>query len=439
VRRLLFTFAGLLVLCSVGAWILAQPIRPLEIVLHLMPVALAILLSMYVVEMVGVTERALPPLNVESLFWAVATSCIVMAIGYSVIPTYAPSTQLVCAAPVAATLCVYLHRKWVEFRGRGKGKVVAALFAGSRSDALSGMAELAQTPEIGVKVVVLPEEERDRSPLAGLPVLTPLESSERVEEEGIHLFVVANARDEDLRGVLASCAGSGCIIDGVHELVAKMHGQVHLGTGDAVALLGRITNRASRFTFQRALDLLIVALVAAPAAVLGLLVALAVRLTSPGPALYRQTRVGRWNREFGILKFRTMRVDAENMTGPVWAQKNDPRVTPVGRVLRRTRLDELPQLWNVLVGDMSIVGPRPERPAFVASLREEIPFYDARHAVRPGLTGWAQVRYQYGGSVEDARTKLSYELFYIFNRSLTFYCTVLLETVKVLVFQRGGR
>jgi lipopolysaccharide/colanic/teichoic acid biosynthesis glycosyltransferase len=301
------------------------------------------------------------------------------------------------------------------------------------------MAELADAPEIGVSLVVLPEDERDRSPIAGLPVLAPAESSARVAEEEVHLFVVANARDEDLRGVLAACAGAGCIIDGVHELVAKMHGRVHLETGDAVTLLGRITNRANRFALQRGLDLLIVAVAAAPAILLGLLVAIAVKLTSRGPVLYRQRRVGRWNREFEILKFRTMRVGAEKATGPVWAQKDDPRVTSLGGVLRRTRLDELPQLWNIVAGDMSIVGPRPERPAFVESLREAIPLYDARHAVRPGLTGWAQVRYQYGGSVEDARTKLSYELFYIFNRSLTFYFTVLLETVKVLVFQRGGR
>ena len=167
-------------------------------------------------------------------------------------------------------------------------------------------------------------------------------------------------------------------------------------------------------------------------------VALLVRLTSKGPALYSQKRVGRWGREFTIYKFRTMSVDAEQATGPVWAQANDPRITPLGRFLRKTRLDELPQFWNVLRGDMSLVGPRPERMKFVENLRVEIPFYDVRHAVRPGITGWAQIRYPYGSTVKDAKRKLEYELFYIANRSSAFYFAVMLETLKVILFRRGG-
>ena len=149
-----------------------------------------------------------------------------------------------------------------------------------------------------------------------------------------------------------------------------------------------------------------------------LLVALAIRLTSPGPVLYHQQRVGQHGRIFIVHKFRSMRQDAEADTGAVWAQANDPRVTPIGRFLRRTRLDELPQLWNVLVGDMSFVGPRPERPEFVEELTKQIPFYGQRHVVKPGLTGWAQVRYTYGASVEDAMEKLQYDLFYIKNLSM---------------------
>ena len=163
------------------------------------------------------------------------------------------------------------------------------------------------------------------------------------------------------------------------------------------------------------------------------------KLTSRGPALFAQTRVGRWGREFTIYKFRTMRVDAEKETGPVWATQDDPRVTKIGKFLRKTRLDEIPQLFNVIRGDMSLIGPRPERPHFVRNLSKTIPYYDARHAVRPGLTGWAQVRYQYGSDDEDARNKLSYELYYILHRSTVFYFAVLLETVKVVLFQRGSR
>src|SRR5262249_39650143 len=144
-----------------------------------------------------------------------------------------------------------------------------------------------------------------------------------------------------------------------------------------------------------------------------LLVAAAVRLTSKGPALYHQQRVGRQGRLFTVHKFRSMQQDAERETGAVWASSADSRVTRLGRVLRRTRLDELPQLWNVLKGDMSLVGPRPERPEFIAQLEEQVPYYGLRHSVRPGLTGWAQVRYTYGASVEDTLEKLQYDLFYI--------------------------
>jgi sugar transferase (PEP-CTERM system associated) len=169
------------------------------------------------------------------------------------------------------------------------------------------------------------------------------------------------------------------------------------------------------------------------------LAALAVKLTSPGPVLYEQQRVGMNGRVFTIYKFRSMRADAEAGTGAVWATPgHDPRVTTVGRILRRTRIDELPQLWNVLRGEMSLVGPRPERPEFVWTLSEQIPFYGQRHAVRPGLTGWAQVRYAYGASVEDSMEKLQYDLYYIKNRSLALNLYIIFETLKTVLVRSGS-
>jgi exopolysaccharide biosynthesis polyprenyl glycosylphosphotransferase len=167
------------------------------------------------------------------------------------------------------------------------------------------------------------------------------------------------------------------------------------------------------------------------------LVAIAIRLTSPGPVLYSQRRVGKDGKPFTIYKFRSMRINAEAASGAVWSQPGDPRVTPMGRFLRRTRIDELPQLWNVLKGDMSFVGPRPERPEFVEDLSRQIPFYGQRHAVRPGLTGWAQVRHRYGSSVDDSQEKLQYDLFYIKHMSTTFDLFIVLETIKT-VLVRGG-
>jgi sugar transferase (PEP-CTERM system associated) len=199
--------------------------------------------------------------------------------------------------------------------------------------------------------------------------------------------------------------------------------------------------RASRWTrfIKRIIDLsisLIGLIVAFP---LMVLTAIAVKLDSPGPALYSQARIGENGRIFKIYKFRSMQVDAEEDGMPVWAREDDPRITRVGRFIRVTRLDELPQLWNVMSGDMSFVGPRPERPFFVEQLAREIPFYLQRHAVKPGLTGWAQVKYQYGSSIEDATEKLRYDLYYIKHLSIFFDLTIVLDTVKVILFGKGAK
>jgi sugar transferase (PEP-CTERM system associated) len=167
------------------------------------------------------------------------------------------------------------------------------------------------------------------------------------------------------------------------------------------------------------------------------MLALAVRLTSAGPVLYKQPRVGKDGRVFTIYKFRSMRQDAEAGTGAVWATKDDARVTVVGRFMRRTRLDEIPQFWNVLRGDMSLVGPRPERPEFVQALTADIPFYGQRHVVKPGLTGWAQVSYAYGASVEDALQKLQYDLYYIKNLSIALDMFIIFKTIKTVMLRLG--
>lgn len=170
---------------------------------------------------------------------------------------------------------------------------------------------------------------------------------------------------------------------------------------------------------------------------LWILAYLGIKLTMPGPALFSQERVGKDEIPYTIYKFRSMRLDAEK-DGPKWATQNDDRVTPFGRFLRRTRIDELPQLWNVLRGDMSLVGPRPERAVFVSQLIREVPYYALRFQVRPGLTGWAQVNYRYGASVDDTRVKLSYDLFYIQGRSLSLFAVTLLKTVQTVLFKPGS-
>jgi sugar transferase (PEP-CTERM system associated) len=198
--------------------------------------------------------------------------------------------------------------------------------------------------------------------------------------------------------------------------------------------------RVSRLVrwMKRTIDLVFSLVLAVLAFPFMVLTALAIAIESGRPVLYCQERVGENGKAFTLCKFRSMRLDAEKEGTPMWATAGDTRVTRVGRVIRKTRLDELPQLWNVLRGDMSFVGPRPERPYFVAELAKDIPFYQQRHAVKPGLTGWAQVKYRYGSSLEDAMEKLRYDLYYIKHLSIFFDLTIVFDTVKVVLFRKGA-
>ena len=199
-----------------------------------------------------------------------------------------------------------------------------------------------------------------------------------------------------------------------------------------------LNTRGSLRRLKRALDVLCSLMLLIPAAPIMLLTAIAIRLESPGPVIYKQDRVGLFEKEFTVYKFRSMRTDAEK-NGAVWAMKNDTRVTRVGRFIRKVRIDELPQIWNILKGDMSFIGPRPERMTFVQELKKEIPYYSIRHTVKPGLTGWAQVCYPYGASIEDSLHKLEYDLYYIKNISILLDITIIMKTVGVVLFPKGAR
>ncbi len=199
-----------------------------------------------------------------------------------------------------------------------------------------------------------------------------------------------------------------------------------------------LNTRGSLRRLKRALDVMISLMLLIPAAPVMLLTALAIRLESRGPVIYKQDRVGLFEKEFTVYKFRSMRTDAEK-NGAVWAKEHDDRVTRVGHFIRKVRIDELPQIWNILKGDMSFIGPRPERMTFVENLKKEIPYYSLRHTVKPGLTGWAQVCYPYGASVEDAMRKLEYDLYYIKNISILLDITIILKTVGVVLFPKGAR
>lgn len=267
--------------------------------------------------------------------------------------------------------------------------------------------------------------------------------AETVHRERAHQLVISLS---ERRGVLPvreilRCKLAGVdVVDGV-SFYEQMTGKLLLESIQPSWFLFGDGFRVTDFMrfHKRLLDLLLSFFGILLVAPLLPLIALAIKLDSPGPVLFRQLRVGEGEKLFYVAKFRSMRQDAEAATGAVWAQENDPRVTRLGRLLRKTRLDELPQLFNVLLGEMSLVGPRPERPEFVEKLNQSIPYYSKRHFVKPGVTGWAQIRYPYGASEADALEKLRYDLYYVKNYSLMFDLTIILETVKVCLFGRGGR
>jgi exopolysaccharide biosynthesis polyprenyl glycosylphosphotransferase len=282
--------------------------------------------------------------------------------------------------------------------------------------------------------IATPEAAADGGPtiVGGYDDLSRLVSSLRIEKA----IVVSGTREAHLRvDEVLSLRRSGLAVEDGTSLYEALTGRVLVEKLTPGWLI--FANEFERGEFSRRVRRVIGAVLAGAALILltplFAVLALAIKLDSRGPVLFRQKRTGERGVVFDILKFRTMREDAEKETGAVWAGENDPRVTRVGRILRATRLDELPQLWNVWRGDMFFVGPRPERPEFVAKLSREVPYYAQRHAVKPGITGWAQINYRYGSTVEDAAVKLEYDLFYIQNVSLLLDLKIVIGTIRVVL------
>ncbi|MBK9153706.1 MAG: TIGR03013 family PEP-CTERM/XrtA system glycosyltransferase [Chloracidobacterium sp.] len=221
----------------------------------------------------------------------------------------------------------------------------------------------------------------------------------------------------------------------------RVTGQVHLDMLRPSWLIfsGRDRNTRTILVFREIINRVLALIGLVLSLPIALVAALIIKLESAGDVFYRQERVGKGGAVFELLKFRSMRQDAEADGKPVWASSDDDRVTRFGKFIRKVRIDEIPQFWNILKGEMSFIGPRPERPHFVAELAEQVPFYEHRHLVAPGLTGWAQIKYPYGASVEDAREKLQYDLYYIKNQSLALDAIIIFETVKTVLFGKGGR
>lgn len=349
------------------------------------------------------------------------------------------------ALPLALTLMVGWRLSIHWFLGHPDfGERI--LIVGSGNLAVEVAREVLDRPDAGYRIVGFVGTDAD---LLGKSLINPRvigitsELIDVVKRENIDRIVVAMG---ERRGLLPtdmllqlSLAGTVSIEEGA-TFYERITSRVSLnmmrpswlifsGRGRQARLSGLLRSFVHRFVA------LVGGILSLPIA---LLAALLIKLDSRGPVFYRQERVGNNGKRFVLLKFRSMRVDAEQ-SGPVWASKDDDRTTRVGRIIRKVRIDEIPQFWNILRGEMAFVGPRPERPHFVAQLAQEIPYYEQRHLIPPGLTGWAQIKYPYGASIEDARQKLQYDLFYVKNQSLMLDAIVLFETIKIIIFGRGGQ
>jgi len=303
---------------------------------------------------------------------------------------------------------------------------------------------LAEHPETGLKVIGYVDNVESEVELPGGPMLGPISELRQIvnETKPERIVVGMSERRERLPvNQLLDLRLSGIPIEDSLTTYEATFGRISTRELRPSQLIfsTELGPNPGRVALQSVYSMAIAIVAAVLTSPIMLLVAALVRLTSPGPALFRQQRVGKNDVVFTLYKFRSMYRDAEAASGAVWAKRDDPRVTPAGRWLRRLRLDELPQLFNVLKGDMSIVGPRPERPEFVAELAERIPYYRQRHCVKPGITGWAQINLQYGDTVEDTITKLEYDLYYIKNLAPALDLFIMFHTAKVMLLWRGAR
>jgi sugar transferase (PEP-CTERM system associated) len=303
---------------------------------------------------------------------------------------------------------------------------------------------IAAFPEKGVSVIGVLTDDEIPADGVGAKFLGRVDALREVVSATHPTRIVVGMRERRNRlpvGDLLELRYTGNMIEEAPSTYERLCGRVCMKELRPSQLIysGEFSRRRRVVFYQNTANFMIALTGVILAAPLMLLTALAVRLSSPGPILYRQRRVGMDGAPFTVFKFRSMWVDAEAKTGAVWAAKDDPRITPVGRVIRKIRFDELPQLFNVLRGEMSIVGPRPERPEFVRTLSEQIPYYRHRHAVRPGITGWAQINHKYGDTLEDTIIKLEYDLYYIKNMCFSMDTYIMFHTIKAMLLSRGAQ
>ena len=381
---------------------------------------------------------------------AIGATSLILGIAYWLFPLLVVEQGVFLLTALLAILLVMAWRSTFDVITRHLAPRERLLLVGTSPAAIVLARELFERrQELGVDIVgfVDPDPARVGAPVINPGVVGTIDDIPSLASRFSVDRVVVSLSDErgklPMDRLLDVRLRSGVLFDHLASVYEEYTGKIALENLRPSWLVFSTGFRKGRLLMlaKRASDIVAAVCGLILASPLMVMSALLVKLESPrDPILYHQERVGLNGEPFTIHKFRTMGTDAEARTGPVWSGGDqDPRITSVGRFMRKTRLDEIPQLWNVLGGDMSLIGPRPERPAFVEQLTQQIPFYGQRHVIKPGLTGWAQVRYSYGSSVEDAIEKMQYDLYYVKHLSLMFDLVIALETIKTVVLRRGAR
>jgi len=417
-------------------------------VLHGMAMALVVVIAFYYSNLYAIDQTVSFQELMHRFIGGVGASCIVIALVSYPIPNFGKSIYVSEMVIMCAGLGVWrfgfmrvlkqaaIRAKVLVVGIRSIGKIVAEELYLKRKLGMEVIGFVGG--EVGSITLSYGNPKKVQIPVFALSEITGLVASNRVDR--ILLASVGDCPQTCYRD-LVNMRAMGVPIEDCHSFYERLSSKISVVDLPPEWIALSHGFRRDRFILaaKRIIDVIVSFIGLLAATPLALITAIAISLESRGPIFYRQERVGQDDRHFTLIKFRSMAENAEVKLGPVWATENDPRVTKVGAIIRKLRIDEIPQMLNVLKGEMSFVGPRPERPFFVETLKQRIPYYDLRHTVKPGITGWAQISYHYGDSEQDALEKLQYDLYYVKHMSPVFDLQIIFESLKVILFGSGAR
>ena len=450
VRKILFFLGeGLLIFTSVLGGLIAFSswqiflIDPVEYIVRSLPVTMVFQLSLYFYDLYDLRKPGTTTDTFIRMMQAFGVGCIILALLYSLFPSVIISTTIFWSSylVICTSLLCWRSLYYLVLEKKLFAKEIILIGTGETAERI--FTEIQNNRESGFVVSAIIGTQPPRFCHADTPLRASLAelTTDKYLSQVDHVVVAL----DDRRGAmpiadLLQYKVKGRIIEDSVSFYEAITGKILVEKVNPAWLIFSEGFDCGRMTYliKRILDLTLAMCILCISLPVALLTALLIKLESPGPVLYRQERVGIRGEVFSIIKFRSMRQDAEK-NGAVWASQNDNRVTRIGSFIRKVRIDEIPQVWNVIRGHMSFVGPRPERPVFVEQLTRKIPYYSLRHSAKPGITGWAQVCYPYGASEEDALRKLEYDLYYIKHQSIFIDLLIIFRTIKTVLFQKGSR